>query len=54
MDFTDLEKKMQTYLPPEKISLVESAYEFAMKAHEGQKEHDLPALHTWSTPCKPP
>ena len=36
MDFTDLEKKVQAYLPPEKISQVEAAYQFAMKAHEGQ------------------
>jgi len=36
MDFTDLEKKVQAYLPPEKISQVEAAYQFAGKAHEGQ------------------
>ena len=29
-------QKVKQYLPPEKVALIESAYEFAAKAHEGQ------------------
>jgi len=36
MGFGDLIGKAQEYLPPEKIAIVEDAYNFAMKAHEGQ------------------
>jgi len=31
----DLIEKAKTYLPPEKIAVIERAYEFAAKAHEG-------------------
>jgi GTP pyrophosphokinase len=33
---SDLIEKAKTYLPPEKIAVIERAYEFAAKAHEGQ------------------
>ena len=36
MSFSQLIAKSQEYLPPEKIVLVEEAYNFAAKAHEGQ------------------
>ena len=36
MSFSQLIDKAQQYLPPEKIALVEDAYNFAMKAHQGQ------------------
>ncbi len=36
MSFSQLIDKAQQYLPPEKIALVEDAYNFAMKAHHGQ------------------
>jgi len=36
VDFSQLRTKAQEYLPPEKIVLVEEAYNFAAKAHEGQ------------------
>ena len=36
MGFSQLMDKAQEYLPPEKIAMVEDAYNFAMKAHEGQ------------------
>jgi len=36
MRFAELRKKAEAYLPPEKIALVEDAYEFALKAHQGQ------------------
>jgi guanosine-3',5'-bis(diphosphate) 3'-pyrophosphohydrolase len=36
MSFNDLLSKAREYLPPEKIAVIESAYQFAMKAHEGQ------------------
>ena len=36
MDVTPLLEKIKHYLPPEKIALVEAAYQFAAKAHEGQ------------------
>jgi guanosine-3',5'-bis(diphosphate) 3'-pyrophosphohydrolase len=37
MDANLLFEKARQYLPPEKIALVEEAYKFASKAHEGQK-----------------
>ncbi len=36
VSFSQLIAKAGEYLPPEKIALVEDAYNFAMKAHEGQ------------------
>jgi GTP pyrophosphokinase len=36
MSLNELITKAQHYLPPEKIAAVEEAYQFAMKAHEGQ------------------
>ena len=36
MTFSQLEEKIQGYLPPEKMAIVEDAYNFALKAHEGQ------------------
>jgi len=36
MSFSQLTNKARGYLPPEKVTLVESAYNFAKKAHEGQ------------------
>jgi len=36
MSFRELIDKAQQYLPPEKIPLVEDAYNFASKAHQGQ------------------
>jgi len=36
MSFSQLTNKTRGYLPPEKVTLVESAYNFAKKAHEGQ------------------
>jgi len=36
MDSTPLIDNAREYLPPEKVKLVEAAYEFALKAHEGQ------------------
>jgi len=36
MDSSQLIKKAQGYLPPEKIATVESAYSFAVEAHQGQ------------------
>ncbi len=35
MSFSQLKEKAQ-YLPPEKIALVQDAYNFALKAHQGQ------------------
>ncbi|MEE8204445.1 MAG: HD domain-containing protein, partial [Dehalococcoidales bacterium] len=37
MDFSELSDKAGQYLPPEKLALVEDAYKFALKAHEGQR-----------------
>jgi guanosine-3',5'-bis(diphosphate) 3'-pyrophosphohydrolase len=34
--FSELIKKLQEYLPPEKIALVQDAYNFAEAAHQGQ------------------
>jgi len=31
-----LTNKVREYLPPEKVALVEAAYEFALNAHQGQ------------------
>ena len=36
MSFSQLKEKTQQYLPPEKMAVVEDAYNFAMKAHQGQ------------------
>jgi GTP pyrophosphokinase len=36
MSFSRLIEKVQEYLPPEKMALVEEAYNFAAKAHHGQ------------------
>ncbi len=36
MGFSELIGKAGEYLPPEKLATVEDAYNFAMKAHEGQ------------------
>ncbi|MFC1847305.1 RelA/SpoT family protein [Chloroflexota bacterium] len=36
MGYSELMDKVRQYLPPEKVALVEDAYNFAMKAHEGQ------------------
>ncbi len=36
MSFSQLKEKAQQYLPPEKMAVVEDAYNFAMKAHQGQ------------------
>ncbi|GAI47710.1 unnamed protein product, partial [marine sediment metagenome] len=36
MGFSQLIDKAREYLPPEKIAAIEDAYNFAMKAHEGQ------------------
>ena len=36
MSFSELIVKAKKYLPPDKIAIVEGAYNFALKAHEGQ------------------
>ncbi len=36
MGFSRLRDQAQEYLPPEKVAMVEDAYDFAMKAHQGQ------------------
>jgi len=36
MNFQELKEKAQAYLPPEKVALVEKAYEYAEKAHRGE------------------
>jgi guanosine-3',5'-bis(diphosphate) 3'-pyrophosphohydrolase len=36
MTFSQLKEKAQEYLPPDKIALIEDAYNFAMEAHQGQ------------------
>ena len=36
MGFAELKERAQSYLPPEKVALVEKAYEYAEKAHRGQ------------------
>ena len=36
MSYNQLKTKAEEYLPPEKLALLESAYNFAEKAHEGQ------------------
>jgi len=36
MSFSELILKVKEYLPPEKLGVVEDAYNFALKAHEGQ------------------
>lgn len=37
--FSDLKQELQTYLSPEQIKQVYNAYQFAAKAHSGQKRH---------------
>ena len=37
MSFNQLRDKVREYLPPERLALVEDAYNFALKAHEGQR-----------------
>ncbi|MEE8194218.1 MAG: HD domain-containing protein, partial [Dehalococcoidales bacterium] len=37
MSFNQLRDKAGGYLPPEKLAVVEDAYNFALKAHEGQR-----------------
>ncbi len=54
MDSSSLIEKARQYLPPEKLALVEAAYQFASKAHEGQTrksgtpylEHPLETANT--------
>ena len=36
MSFSQLEEKALQYLPPENMAVVEDAYNFALKAHQGQ------------------
>ena len=36
MDVSSLTKRIKEYLPPDKVALVEAAYEFALEAHQGQ------------------
>lgn len=36
MSFSRLRDKAQQYLPPEKVAIVEAAYNFAVSAHQGQ------------------
>jgi guanosine-3',5'-bis(diphosphate) 3'-pyrophosphohydrolase len=36
MDASSLIEKAKQYLPPEKLALIEAAFQFALKAHEGQ------------------
>jgi len=36
MDFSEIIVKAKEYLPPDKLPVVEAAYNFAIKAHEGQ------------------
>jgi len=36
MDFGNLLEKVKGYLPPEKIAVVEDAYNFASEKHQGQ------------------
>ncbi len=36
MDFSQLLQKIQGYIPPEKIAIIEAAYNFAEEAHRGQ------------------
>src|SRR4030042_662130 len=36
MGIAEFRKKAEAYLPPEKMALVEEAYQFALKAHQGQ------------------
>ncbi|MBN1643904.1 MAG: bifunctional (p)ppGpp synthetase/guanosine-3',5'-bis(diphosphate) 3'-pyrophosphohydrolase, partial [Dehalococcoidales bacterium] len=36
MVFEELIEKAKTYLPAEKVAVIERAYEYARKAHEGQ------------------
>src|SRR3989304_2451205 len=36
MSYSELIETARKYLPPEKIATIEAAYQYAMKAHEGQ------------------
>ena len=36
MSFSELIQKAKEYIPPEKLAVIEDAYNFALKAHEGQ------------------
>jgi guanosine-3',5'-bis(diphosphate) 3'-pyrophosphohydrolase len=36
MDFSKLLERVREYLPPEKIGMVEEAYNFASEKHQGQ------------------
>jgi guanosine-3',5'-bis(diphosphate) 3'-pyrophosphohydrolase len=36
MSFSQLREKAQSYLPPERMALVKDAYDYALKAHQGQ------------------
>src|SRR4030042_822701 len=36
MEFSKLLEKAKSYLPPEKIAVVEAAYQFAAEKHQGQ------------------
>jgi len=36
MDFNQLRDRIEDYLPPEKVAAIEDAYDFALKAHQGQ------------------
>jgi guanosine-3',5'-bis(diphosphate) 3'-pyrophosphohydrolase len=36
MSFSQLREKAQGYLPPERMALVKDAYDYALKAHQGQ------------------
>ena len=37
--FSDLKQEIQVYLSPEQIKQVYNAYQFAARAHSGQKRH---------------
>ncbi|MFC1950602.1 RelA/SpoT family protein [Chloroflexota bacterium] len=51
MSLDQLMEKAQAYLPPEKLALVEDAYDFAVKAHQGQvrKSGDPYMVHPLQT-----
>ena len=54
MEATELYTRVAEYLPPDKVALVEHAYDFAERAHDGQKrlsgepyiQHPLHAAYT--------
>ena len=39
MSYSQLIETARKYLPPEKIATIEAAYQYAMKAHEGQHQY---------------